>query len=541
MRDIEDCAQNSFNCSNCPNSQACKKKSTKNTDCILDVLIIGAGAIGCSVARELSKYQLNTAILEKSTDVSQGASKSNSGIIHGGYDDKHGTLKSKLSHRGNQLFGNLENELHFGFRRIGSLVLAFTQQDLHLLNDVLINGEKNGVSGLRIIGQKEVFEMEPHINPNVLGALHCPHTGIASPYEYVIALAENAVSNGAQIYLSHEVMDIIMVSNNSENTTNSDVHFLVRVADGSVFRSKIVINAAGLMADRVAAMVGANSFYITPRKGEYIILNKSQGHFAKHVLFPVPSAAGKGILVSPTYHGNLLLGPTSRGAGEASLTQRQILQLILGSARHSIPDFDSSQAITSYTGLRAKCSKNDFVVEESNIVPGFINVAGIDSPGLTSSPAVALLVSDIVRNSLKRMYGIQVQSDPSFNPIRAPIIIKKTDGFNGRIGDPNPALNLVCRCEKVTEAEIVDAIHRPLGATDIDSVKKRTRAGMGFCQGQFCEPKVAILLSRELHKPVSEIKGHAVGSSILPHRKVTEEDRQLLEELARNSKLYSKL
>jgi glycerol-3-phosphate dehydrogenase len=420
-----------------------------------DIIIVGGGAIGCSIARELSKYQLDVLLLEKSSDVSQGASKSNSGIVHGGYDEKHGTLKAMLAHKGNQMFSQLNEELNFGFRRIGSLVLAFNDSDMLALNTLLANGKLNGVKNLRIINREEVLKLEPHVNPDVVAALLCLHTGITSPYEYTIALAENAVQNGVTIALNHEVMDIVIVANdtiNYKSGTNHKTHFLIRtVQRDRVFRAKIVINAAGLMADRVAAMVGANDFTITPRKGEYIILNKSQGRLANHVLFPVPnSIRGKGILVSPTFHGNLLLGPTSRGAGEGRLTQRDIIRLILSSARQSIPNFDPATAITSYTGLRAKCSKGDFIVQESNVVQGFVNTAGIDSPGLTSSPAVAKLVLEILTRPLKKLYNVDLLFKPNFNPYRKPIIIPKDHGFIGAIDHPDPQKNIICRCERVT-------------------------------------------------------------------------------------------
>jgi glycerol-3-phosphate dehydrogenase len=237
-------------------------------------------------------------------------------------------------------------------------------------------------------------------------------------------------------------------------------------------------------------------------------------------------------MVESTQLGNLLLGPTSRGAGEGRLNQRDIIQLILSSARQSIPDFDPSQAITSYTGLRAKCSRGDFIVEESTVVPGFINAAGIDSPGLTSSPAVAKLVVDLLKRPLKEMFGTDLKSDPSFEPNRRAIVVPKSVSFRGAIDHANPSSNIICRCEKVTESEIVDAIHRPLGAHDTDAVKRRTRAGMGPCQGDFCESRVASLLSRELGVPVSQIGRHSTGSSILPHRRLNDEDKQLLKELA---------
>jgi glycerol-3-phosphate dehydrogenase len=279
-------------------------------------------------------------------------------------------------------------------------------------------------------------------------------------------------------------------------------------------------------------MVGAANFRIMPRKGEYVILDKSQGKMASHVLFPVPSPVrGKGILVSQTYHGNLLLGPTSRDMSEASRTNVEVLEEILVSARHSVPDFHVKKAITSYAGLRAKSDRKDFIIEESDKVPGFVNVAGIDSPGLTSSPAVALLTVDILSKS-----GLSLERNPSFQAYRKPIIFKKTDAYEGVIDHrSDPSLNIICRCETVSEAEIVDAIHRPLGAHSTDAVKKRTRAGMGWCQGNFCEPRVANMIARELKIPVESVQRRGVGSSLLPHQRLTSEDRELLDELSHHT------
>nr|KAJ3423206.1 hypothetical protein HK105_000360 [Polyrhizophydium stewartii] len=477
-----------------------------------DVLVVGAGAVGCAIARELSKYALSVVVLDKAHDVSQGASKSNSGIVHGGYDERHGTVKSRLAHRGNQLFRQLERELHFGFREIGSLVLAFSPNEVAILQSLLENGRKNGVERLSIIGRDEILRLEPHINKEVHAALYCPDAGVTSPYEYTIALAENAIDNGVRFFLQHEVVDIQRVSDLTAYSCNTDGHhYLVRTnRDGHSFRAKCIVNAAGLVSDRIAAMVGANNFHITPRKGEYILLNQSQGHMARCVLFPVPSPKrGKGILVSPTFHGNLLLGPTSRGADEASMTQREVLRFIVTASRHSVPDFDVAEAITSYTGLRAKCSRGDFVIEESDVAPGFINVAGIDSPGLTSSPAIALMVVDLLRRPLKAEHGVEMQRNPRFNPNRRAIIVKKTPAFRGTIDNPDPALNIICRCEKVTEAEI----------------------------GSFCESRVAALIARETGIPIDRVPRRSAGSSILPHRRVTDADRQLLSELALSAKL----
>lgn len=454
-------------------------------DAIADVLIIGAGTIGCSIARELSKTSLNIIVLEKSYDVSQGASKSNSGVVHGGYDDKHGTLKAKLSHRSNQMFTRLNAELNFGFSRIGSLTLAYNDTELNILKNLMINGKLNGVSGLELLLSKEVIQsLEPNVSKSVIAALRCHWTGITSPYEFVIALAENASTNGVRFRLNEEVVDILRISDDKSINSNSinGQHYLIRTR-GVSYRSRLVINAAGLLADKIAAMVGANNFSIIPRKGEYIILENSQGSLARHVLFPVPTSKGKGILVSPTFHGNMLLGPTSRDTKEEK-SKREILTMIISSAKNIIPNIDPSKAITSYTGLRSKSDRGDFIIEESESAEGFINVAGIDSPGLTSSPAVAEMVCDLIQKSLKRMYGVIV-SKSNFNPYRNPIIVKKGTEFDGKIDHQDPSKNIICRCERVTEAEIVDAIWRPLGAKDTDSMKRRTRAGMGSCQGIF--------------------------------------------------------
>ncbi|KAJ3174720.1 hypothetical protein HDU87_006969 [Geranomyces variabilis] len=496
-----------------------------------DVIIIGGGAVGFSIARCLSSTTTRTAVLERADDVGQGASKANSGIVHGGYDERHGTLKARVARVGNAMFEQLNQELHFGFRRVGALVLAVKPEEMPLLMQLKNNGKLNGVKDLRILNRQQILEMEPHINPNVHAALYCPSTGITSPYEYVIALAENASSNGVDIHLEQEVVDV--------QRTDGNV-FLVKTDRGGSYAAPVVVNAAGLFADRIAAMVGAKDFEIEGRKGEYVILNRSQAHLARHVLFPVPSPeAGKGILVSQTYHGNLLLGPTSRathGPGPL-LTNRQVLELILQSARQSIPDVDAGEAITSYTGLRAKCSRRDFVVEESRAVPRFVNVAGIDSPGLTSSPAVALLVMDILRERC----GLRMLPNAKYNPHRRAIFIRKSADFDGEIDHSDPAKNIICRCERVTEAEIVDALHRPLTAAATDAVKRRTRAGMGPCQGTFCEPRVTRLIARERGIPESAVKRRGPGSSVLPHRRITEEDRALLEELAKNPPTSSKL
>eukprot|EP01006_Ploeotia_vitrea_P043128 TRINITY_DN66693_c12_g2_i1.p1 TRINITY_DN66693_c12_g2~~TRINITY_DN66693_c12_g2_i1.p1 ORF type:complete len:516 (-),score=10.57 TRINITY_DN66693_c12_g2_i1:1209-2756(-) len=515
MQDIEDLG--SVGCESCPTAQ------TVGT--IYDVVIIGAGVIGCSVARELSKYKLQVLVLEKANDVAAGASKANSGIVHGGYDARHGTLKGELSHKGNRMFAQLDKELNFGYKELGSLVIGFSPEDIAKLEELKRNGISNGVDGLQILNKEQTIEKEPHVNPSVFCSLYCPEAGVVSPYEYTIALAENAVANGVDLRLKEEVTQI--------QTHHSTGEFVVHTED-STFHTRTIINCAGIHSDSIAAMVGPPGFAIHPVKGEYLILHKSQGHLARHVIFPLPSPTlGKGILVSPTYWGNLLLGPTARhedhGHESKELSNLDVIKYILHQARRSVPSFDASKTITSYAGLRAKSDRGDFIVEESTHRPGFFNVAGIDSPGLTSSPAVA---KKVVEDLLAKR--IQLVQNTHFNPNRRPILQQpKSEEWlsQARVDHPSPELNIICRCEQVSESEIVDSIHRKPTCLSLDGVKKRTRAGMGQCQARFCQSRVSAILARELHVLPNMVPQFGKGSSILPHRRLTPGDRDMLSKL----------
>ncbi|KAJ3120405.1 hypothetical protein HK098_004634 [Nowakowskiella sp. JEL0407] len=485
---------------------------------IYDVIIIGGGAVGCSIARALSRFTLKVVLVEKSTDVSQGASKANSGIVHGGYDDPHGSLKSKLSHKGNKFFTQLNEELNFGFRRCGSLVLAFTDSEVDGLPPLIENGKKNGVHNLKILNKDEIMRLEPNVNPDVKAALWCPDAGVTPPYLYTIALAENAIRNGVEFRMEHEVLDI-------ERDENG--WFSVRCShESSDIKAKLVVNCAGLYADKVAGMVGADDFRIVPRKGEYILLDKSQGSLVNTVLFPMPSKKfGKGILVSPTFDGNLLIGPTSRGREEAHMTNLEVLKTLLTSARRTLPIFDAKKTITSYAGLRAKSDRGDFIIEESNAVKNFINVAGIDSPGLTSSPAIAEMIVEMLRNEL----GIKLEEKTNW--------ISNRKGYGDIYANTTMADNIVCLCEGISEAEIVDAVtRREFPAVSTDMVKRRTRAGMGRCQGVRCGEKVAAIIAKEWKIKLEDVERRGPGSYILPHRRITNEDRTLLEELSMGGK-----
>ncbi len=471
-----------------------------------DVCIIGAGVVGCAIARELSKYDKKIVLLEKSDDVSNGASKANSGIVHGGYTAKHGTLKGELCYKGNLMFKKLNEELNFGFKKTGSLVLGFSEEDRITLKELIENGCKNGVKGLRIIEAEEIKKIEPNINPRVTCALLCGHTGITSPYEMVIALAENACENGVELRLENEVTNILMEDN----------YFKVLTTKGFV-DTKYVINAAGVYSDKIANMVGLYDFNIIPRKGEYVLFQKGYGKLVNRVIFQVPTKKGKGILVTSTYHGNLMLGPNAQEITDKEdvSTTKEALNYIIDTAKKSVEEFDMKKVITSFSGIRATSNTRDFIIGESS-VKGFINAAGIDSPGLTSSPVIALRVIEILKKS-----GLQLNLKAEFNPYRKAIIKKKAlsqNEVNRLINIESSPEKIICRCEQVTEGEIVDALKRGIRVTSTDGIKRRTRAGMGTCQGAFCGKRVRKIIARENQMPEEFVTERGPGSSILGKR-----------------------
>ncbi|MBN1499867.1 MAG: FAD-dependent oxidoreductase [Spirochaetes bacterium] len=466
-------------------------------------------------ARELSKFELKILLLDKENDVSCGASKANSGIIHGGYDAKHGTLKSRLVRKGNRSFKNLEKELNFGYRECGSMVLAFNEEQKNILETLRLNGTANGVNDLQIIDKNEILEREPSVNPAVMSALFCPSAGVASPYELVIALAENALQNGVKISLNDEVKSIASGKN----------RFLIQTVKNN-YTSEYVINCAGVYSDHVAAMVSADDFGIIPRRGEYILLNRDEGEKINSVLFQCPTNEGKGILVTKTFHGNLMLGPNAQEISnkEDTSTNLEVLENIVKTARNTLPGFDIRKTLRSFSGLRATSDRHDFIIEESP-VKKFINAAGIESPGLTSSPAIAQYIISILRDC-----GLQLKVKSDFNPFRKGIIIKKDESFSGDINSVNPDEKIICRCETVTETEIIDSLKRGIYINSLDQVKRRTRAGMGLCQGKFCGPRVAEIISRENGISLNEVSPRGKGSSSLPHR----EDRLFWKKLEEN-------
>ncbi len=471
-----------------------------------DVAVVGAGVIGSLIARELSRYNLKIALIEKCNDMAMGTSKANSAIVHAGFDAKPGSLKAKLNVEGTALMPEICKTLSVPFKPVGSLVVAFSDEEVETLNSLLERGNVNGVPGLEIYDKAKLKEAEPFISNEAKAALWAPSAGIVCPYELTIAAAENAVVNGADFIRNFEVNKIDFDSDK----------FIVSNGEKDI-SAKYVINAAGVYCDEIAALIGDNTIHTTPRKGEYMLCDKSVGHLANHTIFQCPSKMGKGILVTPTVDGNLLLGPSAIDIEDKDdvTTLADTLSSVLEIAKKSVPCLTTREVITSFAGLRAHCDRDDFIIEPSEKNAQFINVAGIESPGLSSAPAIALFVKDMILKVLpaeEKNDFVESREEPvrfrhMSNEERKALIEK------------NPAYGrIICRCETITEGEILDAIHAPAGARDVDGVKRRTRAGMGRCQGGFCGSKVVELLARELGVEINEITKFGGNSKILYDR-----------------------
>lgn len=468
-----------------------------------DVLIIGAGVCGSAAARELSRYQLKIGVLEKGEDVCSGTSKANSGIVHAGFDAKPGSLMAEMNVKGNAMMGELSKELDFHFENNGSLVLCFQEEDLEKLEELKRQGEKNGVLGIRIIRQEELREMEPNISNKAVAALYAPTGGIVCPFGLNIALAENAAMNGVEFFFDQEV----------ERVEKLEEGYRVTAGD-EVFEAKCVINAAGVYADVFHNMVSEQKIHITARKGEYYLLDRSVGDHVKHTIFQLPGKYGKGVLVTPTVHGNLLVGPTAKDITdkEGTNTTAEGMEEVAQKAVRSVENLPLRQVITSFTGLRAHEEGHEFIIEEVKDAPGFFDCAGIESPGLTSAPAIGIRLAELVSQKL------QPEKKEDFISKRKGILNpqKLSKEEWKELVKENPAYGtIICRCESITEGEILDAIHRPLGARSLDGVKRRTRAGMGRCQSGFCAPKTMEILSREWKIPMEQLTKAGRNSKLL--------------------------
>lgn len=468
-----------------------------------DVAIIGCGIIGASAAYELSRYNLKVAVLEEMNDIANGTTKANSAILHAGYDPEPDTLMAKLNVRGVELARELCDNLDVERRQIGSFVLAFSDKEMETVRELFERGKVNGVPDMKILTREQVLEMEPNLSTEVHGALYAPSAAIVNPWEFAIALAETAARNGVEFFTSTKV----------ESITKDDSAFTI-CTNNDKFYSRYIVNAAGVHADKVHAMVGGSGWHTVYSVGEYYMMDKSQGGLVDKVVFQCPSEIGKGVLVAPTVHGNLIVGPNavSCAGGNEVGNSSNGLDFVRRLAVKSVPSISFRESIRNFAGVRANTNRPDFIVEESQQCKGFINLGGIKSPGLSSAPAIGEMAVDLLRGC-----GLETSPKPSFIDRRHRIKFRELDtlGKDKAIAE-NPLYGkVVCRCETITEGEIVEAIHRPIVPRTLDAIKRRCNAGMGRCQGGFCGPRVHEILSRELGIPMTEVLMDEDGSYIL--------------------------
>ncbi len=473
-----------------------------------DVIIIGAGVVGCAIARELSKRELDVLVLERHGDVADGgSSKANTAIVHAGYDCKPGTFKAKFNVMGNPMFDQLCKDLDVPFIRNTSLIIAFEGDNLQGLQDLLERGRKNHVPYLHIVDQEGLRKLEPNVGKTAVAALVAPTGGIVCPYELTIALAENANMNGVDFQFHAKVTKVY----------KDEESWVVELKDGTTLRSRAVVNAAGLYSDVINNMVTEKKFEILPRRGQYYMVDKSYKDTFNAAMFQMPSDKGKGILVARTVDGSILLGPTAEDIDdrEDNRTTQEGLDDILLHARKTWENIPMRSIITTFSGVRSRPSTGDFIIGEAEDAPLFFNAAGIESPGLTSAPAIGDYLADMISERL----GARFKDD--FNPVRVgiPRFREMSNEERAELIAKDPAFGrIICRCETVTEGEIRAAIRRPLGARNVDAVKRRTRAGMGRCQGGFCAPRVVEILCEELGVSPIEITKFGGDSKLLVGR-----------------------
>ncbi|MDD3587556.1 MAG: NAD(P)/FAD-dependent oxidoreductase [Thermoguttaceae bacterium] len=481
-----------------------------------DVAIIGSGIIGAALFRHLARFKLRTVLIERENDVALGATRANSAIVHAGYDPPNGSLMAKYNVEGNRMFDGLCQELSIPFRRNGSLVVALTQEESKGLESLLENGQRNGVPGLELWTQEHVAAMEPNLAP-CRQALYAPTGGIVGVYELATALAENGLVNGGNVLLESEVIGIEKISGQPD-------YFNIKLCNGRVIASRFLVNAAGTWADKIHALIAPPNYKIHPNKGEYFLFDHSEGTRVSHTIFRVPSPLGKGVLVTPTVHGNLLVGPNSNSTDDPddTATSDSGLNTVKVSALQTVPQLNFRKNIRNFAGVRARSDRQDFIVEEVADVPGMIDLAGIKSPGLSASPAIAIAATELLERA-----GLELTEKPTFISRREQIyFMSLSPQEKQKLIQENAAYGrIICRCESITEGEVLDSIRRPLGASTVDGVKRRCRPGSGRCQGGFCLPKVMTILARERGVPVEEIQQDRSGSWIVcpTNRKAQEE------------------
>ncbi|MCX7779533.1 MAG: NAD(P)/FAD-dependent oxidoreductase [Negativicutes bacterium] len=470
-----------------------------------DVVIIGAGIVGTAIARELSRYSVSVIVCDQGADVASGTTKANSGILHSGIDAAPGTLKAKLNVRGFALYQKMHAELGLDIKFTGSLIAATCREEIAALEELAMRGRRNGVAGdIRILSRAELAAKEPGLSPAIPAALWVEAAGIVCPYGAAMAFARNAIRNGAAFLPDCKVQKVV-----------SEAGRVVGLETTRGFiKCRYVVNAAGLWADDVSRSCGDDSFVIRPRKGEYILFDKSVGNLVNTVVFPTPGRVTKGILVAPTTHGNYFVGPNAQDTLDKGdlATTREGLEEIVSGARKLIPSLPLAGAITQFAGLRAVADGGDFIIRPSDKVFGLFHAAGIQSPGLTAAPAIAEMMVELLAEA-----GLPLTPKQCFDPVEPRPKRFRELSYQERdeLIRANPLYGrIICRCEQVTEGEIVDAIREQCGARTLDGVKRRTRAGMGRCQGGFCSPRVAAILARELNMPLAAICKDGAGSAL---------------------------
>ena len=471
---------------------------------MVDVAIIGCGVTGAAVAYQLAKKQVSVLILEAENDVSMGTTKANSAILHAGYDPEPGTSMARLNVRGSALAKEICAALDVPYKQTGSFVVAFGPEQEKTLQRLYENGAANGVPGLEILSGDEARALEPNLSPEITAALHAPSAAIVSPWEFALAMAENAVQNGADLHLETRVTGLAPTEGGWKiATTKGDLE------------ARFVVNAAGVDAGKVHAMAAPENFVTKPCRGEYYLLDKSAGSTVGRVIFQCPTAAGKGVLVAPTVHGNLIVGPNAQDVADSADTATTAMGLaqVAQSARKSVPGVDLSACIRNFAGIRANTDRPDFVIQWA--APGFLDLAGMKSPGLSAAAAVGEEAAALLQRA-----GLVLKEKEN------PVTTRKRIRFKELPGEEKAALiarepsygRVICRCERVTEGEIIAACHTAIPPRSIDGVKRRVGAGMGRCQGGFCGPRVMEILSRELGKSPLEIPQEAAGSILLTGR-----------------------
>lgn len=466
-----------------------------------DAIVVGAGVVGSAVARELSRRRGNFLVVEKALDVCEGTSKANSAIIHAGFDAEPGTMKAKMNVKGNRMMDQLSEELDIPFKRVGAFVVCFSEEELPKLQELYDRGVKNGVSGMKLLTGDQARALEPNLSEEVAGALLAETSGIVCPFELTLGMAESAAKNGVKFSFDTQVTGL---ERNGDGWT-------LHTSQGDL-ETRVVVNAAGVHSDELHNLVCEKKLHITPRRGEYCLLDRTAGGHVSHTVFQLPGKYGKGVLVSPTVHGNLLLGPTAKDIEEKedTATTGAGLAEVLEKSALGVKNIPTRQVITSFSGLRAHEDGDDFVLGES--AEGFFDAAGIESPGLTSAPAIGEYLAGLIAQKL----GLPENSE--FDPIRkgVPKLKEMEPEKRAEMIRKNPAYGqIICRCEEVSQGEILDAIHGILGAKTLDGVKRRTRAGMGRCQAGFCSPRVMDLLSKELSLDLTQVRKSGKQSQIV--------------------------